>query len=289
MRCKLCNSSLIENYKKIDTYILLRCKNCNFIFLDNLRLKDKIDKINLKMYESEDSKSFYISKRNELQIRAQNCTKILRLFKKEGKLLDIGCSYGFYCEVFNKYGYETTGMDISKDAINYISKTLKLNVIRGNFEKYKFNNKHFDIITMFDVIEHFNNPNKIIKKIRLLLNKKGIVIIQTPNIDSLIYKVTGTNWFWLLPPQHLSFFSFISLMNLLKKNKFNILYKSTWDDIEEFTNNILYILKLKNKGITKTLYFLLKHFIYVIVLLLKGFWNRNYRGGEILIYAQKTN
>lgn len=141
---------------------------------------------------------------------------------------------------------------------------------------------------MYDVIEHFENPIKIINKTNSLLNKNGIVIIQTPNIDSLIYKLTRSKWFWLLLPQHLNFFSVGCLVKLLEKSKYKILFKATWDDIEEFTNNILYILKLKDKGITMPIYYILKYVIYSIVLILNRLWNKHYLGGEILLYAQKV-
>lgn len=289
MVCKLCKSKNIEKYKRVDKYILIRCRNCHFICLDNTKLlKDEVEKLNLFKYESNESKSFYFSKRNELTKRAVKYADILKIYKIQGRLLDVGCSYGIYSKIFKIYGYNITGIEISKDAVKYSSEKLKLNVVNGDFESYNFHNKSYDIITMFDVIEHFEDPYKVIKKIRFLLNKNGIVIIQTPNIDSLIYKLTNTSWFWLIPGQHISFFSFSRLIKFLEENKFNILHKSTWDDFEEFTNNILYIFRLKNKGVTTPIYYLLKKVIYLLVSLLNRFWNKYYLGGEILLYAQKA-
>lgn len=146
MICKLCKSNLVDVFKNIDRFTLLRCLSCNFIFLKTFKPGKQVENINLSKYESIESKIFYFSKKGELETRAIKCVEILYKFKRKGKLLDVGCSYGFYTNIYSNYGFKVTGIDISKDAVDYVLKHLHLNVIRANFSKYSFNSQHFDVL-----------------------------------------------------------------------------------------------------------------------------------------------
>lgn len=285
-KCKLCFSQHTKIIRKYNNYYLIRCNRCNVVFIYPHPRKIKITQNNLSLYESEQSEEAYFDKKEELIKRAEKYVKTLKKYKKNGKLFDIGCSYGFYSKVFKDHRYNVTGIDISEKAIKYAKKYFKLNLITGNFEKYKSRNNYYDVITMFDIIEHFQNPQQIIRKVHQLLKDKGIVIIQTPNIDSLIEKLCRTKWFWLLVPQHLFLFNKPSLSRILTENGFKILNTSSWDDSTEFIKNILFVIGLKDKGKTKFVYY----FLYILMKplsFLSYFWSIFGYGGEITIYAQK--
>ncbi len=99
--------------------------------------------------------------------------------------LDIGCGGGLVCESISKLGGKITGIDFVKNNIKVAKKhalknNLKINYICKDIEKENYIKK-FDIIIMYEVLEHLDNWPKFIKKIKKNLNKNGTLILSTLN------------------------------------------------------------------------------------------------------------
>ncbi len=286
VKCGLCDSYKSKKISRIDRYKLFKCIVCQVIFVYPQPNLSRTKEYNLALYDSKESIEQYFKMQNIFYRRAENCISILNKYKSTGYLLEVGCSFGFYLQTFEKNGYRTVGIDISSKAVEYITSRLGLNAVTGRFDTFKFNDNIYDIITMFDVIEHFPNPKKIIIRAKKILKKDGILIIQTPNFSSIMSKLTRLNWVWLLVPQHLFLYSINPIKYLLVKNGFKILHISTWDDCHEFINNILMTVGIKYKGKTALLHRILIKMKYILIPF-SIIWNNLYLGGEILVYAKK--
>ena len=99
--------------------------------------------------------------------------------------LDIGCGGGLTCEPIAKLGGKITGIDFVKNNIDIAKlhakkNNLKINYICKDIEKSKLSKK-FDVIIMYEVLEHLNNWPLFIKKIKSNLNKNGFIILSTIN------------------------------------------------------------------------------------------------------------
>ena len=108
---------------------------------------------------------------------------------KNFKILDVGCGGGIICEPLARLGAKVTGIDfapnnISAAKIHSKKNKLKINYIHKDVEKSKLDGK-FDLILMFEVLEHLDDWKKTIKKIKKNLNKNGIIIISTINRNLL--------------------------------------------------------------------------------------------------------
>ena len=134
------------------------------------------------------------------QIKRHRMTYILDQINnrniKNLKILDVGCGGGIICEPLARLGAKVTGIDFSpnniKAAMLHSKKNkLKIKYICKDVEKSKIHEK-FDIILMFEVLEHLDNWKKTIKNIKYNLNKNGIVIISTIN-RNLISKIFAIN------------------------------------------------------------------------------------------------
>ena len=115
---------------------------------------------------------------------------------KNLKILDVGCGGGIICEPLARLGAKVTGIDFAPNNIKAAKihskkNKLKINYIYKDIEKSKLDAK-FDIILMFEVLEHLDNWKKTIKNIKKNLNKNGIVIISTIN-RNLISKLFAIN------------------------------------------------------------------------------------------------
>ena len=112
------------------------------------------------------------------------------------KILDVGCGGGIICEPLARLGAKVTGIDFAPNniiaaKIHSKKNKLKINYIYKDIEKSKLDEK-FDIILMFEVLEHLDNWKKTIKNIKKNLNKNGIIIISTIN-RNLISKLFAIN------------------------------------------------------------------------------------------------
>lgn len=140
-----------------------------------------------------------------------------------GKYLDIGCGLGYALETAIKLGWRSYGLEVSGKIAKITQKKFGKKIFVGLLEKCKIPHKFFNLISLFDVIEHFNNPLKCLTLINNLLVKDGYLMIVTPDINSLTAKLFKTYWPHFLS-EHLTYFSYITLNKTLEKSGFETLY-----------------------------------------------------------------
>lgn len=102
---------------------------------------------------------------------------------KKGRILDVGAGLGFFVKFASAVeGWEAYGVEISPGGHRFATERLKLaNFYCGKLEDQPFEPGTFDIITLWDVIEHLKNPRPVLSKCRELLKDGGILFIHTPN------------------------------------------------------------------------------------------------------------
>ena len=134
------------------------------------------------------------------QIKSHRMTYILDQINNRNirnlKILDVGCGGGIICEPLARLGAKVTGIDFAPNniiaaKIHSKKNKLKINYINKDIEKSKLDEK-FDIILMFEVLEHLDNWKKTIKNIKKNLNKNGLIIISTIN-RNLLSKLFAIN------------------------------------------------------------------------------------------------
>jgi 2-polyprenyl-3-methyl-5-hydroxy-6-metoxy-1,4-benzoquinol methylase len=124
---------------------------------------------------------------------------VSKFLKKDDRILDFGCNVGAFVDVCNKNHYRTDGVDVSEKSIEICKQKCKN---RGNFYFPGEVNDKYDVVTAFDVIEHFNDLNIFMNEIDNYLNKEGLLIITTPNINSQWIRYFGFGWHGFGIPQY---------------------------------------------------------------------------------------
>ena len=117
----------------------------------------------------------------------------------ELNLLDVGCNTGFFLEVAKEHFKEVRGIDNSEKIRAYAEKVTGVDV-HITFDETL---PKFDVITLFDVIEHVEKPFKLIHKCWEYLNPGGLLLIYTPNYESFSFEVLKTNNTQYFPSDHL--------------------------------------------------------------------------------------
>ena len=153
--------------------------------------------------------------------RGESRLKLIELTRPPGRLLDIGCSLGYFIEAANARGWQASGIDISPHAVDEARK-LGLDVHTGTIEEAGFQDASFDCVTMWDVLEHVPDPTRHMLEVRRILAPGGIVVIGTPDIGHPAFWIKRERWRHLKPAEHIFYFRKPSLRRLLEKTGFDV-------------------------------------------------------------------
>lgn len=137
-------------------------------------------------------------------------------------LLDVGAYIGVFVEAAAASGWETWGIEPSTWAVTK-AQARGLNVINGTQDSPELQGRTFDVVTMWDVIEHVDDPSAELAKAYQLLKPGGWLAAHTMDIDSLVARLMGRRWPWLMN-MHLYYFSQKSLARMLAENGFEVVW-----------------------------------------------------------------
>lgn len=136
----------------------------------------------------------------------------------KNSVLEIGCGSGDLLEEFRRSGWNVLGSEISKSAIE-LMKTKNLSNMVLNFQKDQINDQ-FDVILLFETLEHVPLPIELLKFCKRALREGGIVFGTTPNSCSINSRLLGSSWSIYGLPEHLNIFSKKALVESNRKVKF---------------------------------------------------------------------
>ena len=212
--CRICKK---PNIKRIDvnSASYTACSNCNSICkiltLDEYNAlnpdygsEDIIKGLDVALIKNilsiEDKKKFISSVLRHMEWGPdRNINKI--------DLLDIGCGMGGYLVAASELGINSFGIEPSKDHYEATKEIFNLNIINGYLTENKYPHQKFDIIILSHVIEHIYQPKDFIAMVMKLLKTNGVLVITTPNANSLLSKASGKYWSMLKPVDHVSLLS----------------------------------------------------------------------------------
>ncbi len=145
-----------------------------------------------------------------------------------GRLLDFGCGGGSYlCEMASR-GWQVTGLDVSPEVVRSIRENLGFDAIVGSLPHPDLTPGSFDVITMWQSLEHVHNPLAVLRAAYELLIPGGKLVLAVPNFESLTATWYGENWFGLDLPRHLTHFSPRTLRDMLQVSGFHVSAVRDW-------------------------------------------------------------
>jgi len=141
----------------------------------------------------------------------------LHQYFESGRILDFGCGIGGFVHAAQEDGWESYGIDVSSSI--EVAQDRHLRVFH-TLEQANFPKCYFDAVTLFDVIEHIPNPRSLIKQLSSLVRQGGCILILTPNLGSLLYRVLRSSWGALEPQDHVVLYNETTLSLLLREYGF---------------------------------------------------------------------
>jgi hypothetical protein len=116
------------------------------------------------------------------------------------------------------------GIDITEDGVTYAAEKFGLNVISGDLLRHDLGNQVFDVVCMWDTIEHLKRPDMFIDKICKHTDRGALLAITTGDMGSLNARINGDRWRMIHPPTHIHYFSSSTMARLLDRYGFDIIY-----------------------------------------------------------------
>ena len=177
IRCPLCGSD--ETYPLLEwlNRRMVRCHGCRLVYrnprptLSDIHRAYATDCTDLELEER-------VSRRRRHQFR--------RFFDsfpadRPGRLLDIGCGYGFFLKMAHERGWEAVGVDLDPKGIAHSKERLQVNAVLGDLREVHFPDGSFDFVTLWNVVECVPDPLDLLLEIHRVLKNDGRVFIRTPN------------------------------------------------------------------------------------------------------------
>jgi len=147
--------------------------------------------------------------------------------KHSGRILDVGCSTGIFLQGMRNSGdWEPYGVEINEHAA-HIAQEHGLDVRLGTLEQAGFADEFFDVVTLWDVLEHLHDPSGSLREIYRILKPDGLLVIRVPNASSWDSRLFGRYWAGLDSPRHLYVFTPVTLDALLTANHFQSVARSS--------------------------------------------------------------
>jgi len=210
--CRVCGSSDIRNVWIVNSFHIAHCNSCSVKFVsDNLTME------NLSEYYIQSDETAYSDENRDCL--SHYYRKVRQLIDKRhpgaGRILDVGCSAGWFFDEMTGWechGTEFNGRDAEIARVRHGDR-----MFVGSFEDYPETADFFDVITFQDVLDHFMDPRAGLEKCFRMLKPGGMVLIKVHDFSCLYARLTGSKFYAVIPPFHLSYFTRKGLFSLVNR------------------------------------------------------------------------
>lgn len=221
MHCNVCGHVEFKLLIVKDGYDIARCRRCGLVFVANPPTTEQL----VRLYSFGEGYHLQLAKdAGTIAKHQQEAEANLRVLEKhtaKGRLLDIGCSTGLFLTLAAERGWLVEGLEYSADSAEQARRKRGLKVRTGALERGIYAPRSFDVITLWDVIEHLPDPKTALQLAAELLAPGGKLIVKTPNCDGLYPRLSlalaDRLGFWGHPdpPGHLFQFSVDTLSRMI--------------------------------------------------------------------------
>lgn len=147
-----------------------------------------------------------------------------------GPLLDLGCGAGQFLRLAREMGWEDlAGVEISEKAVALAREATGGQVYQGAWAEVPLEPDHFAAVVLLDVLEHAPDPRALLRHVHALLRPGGSLLLTVPNRKGVAIRVFGKAAYVVVPPEHVSYFTRLSLARMLEREGFDVAWQTTQD------------------------------------------------------------
>jgi SAM-dependent methyltransferase len=205
-------------------FTLVECADCGFLYLS-----PRPTGAALARYYPSEYLSFRAAldeepsalRRFERRLGLQRRCDVILQRKSRGALLDVGCGTGDFLAAMRDYpGWQVRGLEPSPDAAERARRSYGLSVDTGSLEAAPYPPGSYDVITMWDVLEHVPQPRAALPQLAAILRSGGLLVVGLPDRGSVDARLFGPYWAGLDVPRHFSVFTRAQIADLVQASGF---------------------------------------------------------------------
>lgn len=225
--CSLCKKDDTRQLLEKQGFAIVQCRHCGFVYVNPRLHNDQLATIYQHNYFHNRDYG-YTDYEQEKRLRVKNFERWLKdaevfLPSRTGTVsLDVGCAAGYCLDVMNTRGWQAEGLELDEEVFGRLQQQ-GYKVSRHHLEDFE-PGKKYTLISLFDVIEHIPDPGKAFARLHHLLEDDGIIVMVTPNHDSLQRKITGKRWFQYKPIEHIQYFTKTTLTAFAEENGLRVVH-----------------------------------------------------------------
>jgi len=225
--CPVCKKTQAKYLFPAGNGELLQCQSCSLVYFTPRPTPEELSEFYNSTTYREEFQHGLMSGQSFAQARYKQLKKVINHYEpsiltlSNRHFLDIGCGTGDLLSIAASDGWNVIGTEISPVAVQEANINLHDKVLCGDMFSLDLPKKHYDIITLYHVIEHLLSPVETLARIKELLRPNGVAFIETPNINSLGAKFKGRKWSQIKPPEHITYFQPSSLQFALQRAGFS--------------------------------------------------------------------
>ena len=226
--CNICGSSKFkvlfgENVAQI--HQIVKCTDCELMYAFPLPVR------NFDLYAAKNPTQSPLKKDDPTILHSfdklpdyKNISADLQQFVPKGRILDVGCYVGTFLCFLREQGWQAMGVELDDRAVQFARQEFGLKIINDALESLDAGHYHdsFDAVTMLHLIEHLDDPFSMLAVVWHLLKPGGVLVVETPTFDSLMFKLLGRRERSLSCNGHIVFYTVDTLSRLLVKNGFEV-------------------------------------------------------------------
>jgi 2-polyprenyl-3-methyl-5-hydroxy-6-metoxy-1,4-benzoquinol methylase len=234
--CGLCGSAKRSTKFRDGPFSVVTCTDCGLTYVTP-RLTDAslLDEVYNEDYWSSSSakQRGYTDYRADetlyLKTYRKRLSVVKRHFERPGRVLDVGCAAGYFLRVMQEQGWEVAGLEPSAAIRAHADRLLGEGVVRGDLlGEVELEPASFDLVTMWDVIEHIPDTVAAVREVSRLLAPGGKLLVETQNVDSLAARVLGKRWQHYKHAEHIYHFNAATLGTVLERGGLRIVENRPW-------------------------------------------------------------
>lgn len=249
IKCCVCGNQHPDQFQlkyQKEKFAVVTCNVCNLHFIPPYYRK----RIEYTQYKNQEVTNAVRAGNNWVKVQRHKLRfKFIKPFVKSGKLFDLGAGWGHFMLAGKELGYDVYGVEISEQPYLYCVNDLKLPVDHIDFFEMD-EEKKFDLVTMWDVLEHIDKADVFLDKCARLTKPGGYLVLQVPQIDSYFAKRHKDNW-KMMGLDHVNYFSKATITKILAAHGYEVVKIKSSFEIKLFIMYTLLPLLKKLKGSKK--------------------------------------
>lgn len=224
--CKACGAGDPRARFERDGFHIVECRACGLVYVGEDPASIDFGRLYDESYYTGGQEGVfadYVGQAPARRAAARRRLFTLRRMKPAGRLLDVGCAAGFFLAEAQAH-YRVRGVELSEFSSRFAREQFGLDVVTGTLHDAAFEAASFDLVTLWDVIEHVPDPAAVLAEVSRVLAPEGRVVLTTGDIGSAYAQQRGAQWHLMTPPWHLYFFSRATLATLAARAGLRIVH-----------------------------------------------------------------